>query len=278
VAAFVSRPASDKLSRKNFALFITRGVKLEQLTTHASSEDLAILRTFGEPLKVWGFRRGRRNDDTWNRLQPGHVALFYEKRAYRRYAPVLHKWIDHSDTALHVHEGKGYESVPLKFVVGKVSECFLSVNDYNDLLGYRPKYLPADPRVVDGDGAAAILSAITGCAIDDDEFSLIFNEEGQRKYRRHLAIERSPSNRKKVLDERGYICEACGFDFLSVYGTLIGKYAEVHHLRPLSLGKLSKPSLSDFAVLCASCHRAIHRPSPADPLSLARLKTFINKR
>jgi hypothetical protein len=88
----------------------------------------------------------------------------------------------------------------------------LSISDYNDLLGFKPKYLPADPRVVDGDGAATVLSAILGRDIDDDEFPLILDNEGQRKYRRHLAVERSASNRQKVLAAKGYVCEACGFN------------------------------------------------------------------
>ncbi len=40
----------------------------------------------------------------------------------------------------------------------------------------------------------------------------------------------------------------------------IGHYAEVHHLRPLSLGPQTLLTIADFAVLCANCHRAIHRP------------------
>ena len=59
----------------------------------------------------------------------------------------------------------------------------------------------------------------------------------------------------------------CGFDFEMVYGELGTGFAEVHHLRPL--GELCQPfstTLADLAVVCANCHRMIHRNNACRPL------------
>ena len=39
------------------------------------------------------------------------------------------------------------------------------------------------------------------------------NLEERKKYRRHRSIERNPNTSKEVKKVRGYVCEACGFDF-----------------------------------------------------------------
>lgn len=59
----------------------------------------------------------------------------------------------------------------------------------------------------------------------------------------------------------------CGFDFELVYGRIGHGFAEVHHLKPLS--ELSQPTsttLEDLAVVCANCHRMIHRSNSCLPL------------
>jgi hypothetical protein len=57
-------------------------------------------------------------------------------------------------------------------------------------------------------------------------------------------------------------CEVpgCGFDFEHIYGENGRGYAEVHHLQPLSNNEgLELTTLRDLAVVCANCHRMIHR-------------------
>jgi len=85
----------------------------------------------------------------------------------------------------------------------------------------------------------------------------------RRRYRMHRSIERNPSAGRQAKKIHGYICQACGFDFEAVYGELGEKYIEAHHLTPLA--ELPEDELvhldpkTDFAVLCANCHRMIHR-------------------
>ncbi|HEY3546072.1 MAG TPA: HNH endonuclease [Propionicimonas sp.] len=56
-------------------------------------------------------------------------------------------------------------------------------------------------------------------------------------------------------------CEVCGFDFEHRYGTRGEGYIEVHHRRPLHVSGEVRTRLGDLALLCANCHRMIHRHS-----------------
>jgi len=59
------------------------------------------------------------------------------------------------------------------------------------------------------------------------------------------------------------LCEACGFDPQIVYPALHGDICEIHHRKPLSEAVSSvATTLDDLAVLCPTCHRAIHRTTP----------------
>ena len=108
----------------------------------------------------------------------------------------------------------------------------------------------------------------------DEEF-----EEGKLLTRVHKYRERSPSltkkKKKKVLELTGKLeCEVCGFDFKEQYGDLGEGFAECHHTIPVSkLKKQQKTKLSDLSILCANCHRMIHRSKPM--LSIEQLKELL---
>lgn len=60
---------------------------------------------------------------------------------------------------------------------------------------------------------------------------------------------------------------ACGFDFEEAYGVLGREFIEVHHLEPMS--SREEPtitSLNELALVCANCHRMIHRGGRSRPL------------
>ncbi len=56
-------------------------------------------------------------------------------------------------------------------------------------------------------------------------------------------------------------CEVagCGFDFEQTYGRLGAGFVEVHHRRGLARSGPTKTKLADLAIVCANCHRMIHR-------------------
>ena len=74
------------------------------------------------------------------------------------------------------------------------------------------------------------------------------------------------SSDKKKQQASSLACEVCGFDFHATYGELGRDYAECHHTKPISTmqpGDTTK--LADLAIVCANCHRMLHRPNPNDP-------------
>jgi hypothetical protein len=89
--------------------------------------------------------------------------------------------------------------------------------------------------------------------------------EGKRLLKLHRVKERDPkavSDKKAaVLAEAGRLaCEACGFDFYAAYGARGKGFAECHHRRPISQSDGEyELKLADLAVVCANCHRMLHR-------------------
>ncbi|MCT4628296.1 HNH endonuclease [Winogradskyella sp.] len=86
--------------------------------------------------------------------------------------------------------------------------------------------------------------------------------EGGIKVRISKTIERSPKLRQEALNIHGYKCQVCNFDFELTYGDWGKEFAEVHHVKPLSELKGEKyetDPYKDLAVLCANCHRMLHR-------------------
>ncbi len=101
----------------------------------------------------------------------------------------------------------------------------------------------------------------------------------KKKYRLHFRIERNSSLSKKVKEAKGYVCEACNFDFRSKYGELGNKFIEAHHLTPISslgIGEFKLNIKNDFAVLCSNCHSMIHKLD--DPSNLNKLKTILQNK
>lgn len=92
--------------------------------------------------------------------------------------------------------------------------------------------------------------------------------EGEVLTRIHISRERSKkivkTKKSKVLNDTGKLeCEVCGFDFQEKYGVIGNGFAECHHVKPVSElqpGDITK--LGDLCILCANCHRMIHRSSP----------------
>ena len=110
--------------------------------------------------------------------------------------------------------------------------------------------------------------------LDDEEF-----QEGQLLTRLHLTRERNRAlverKREQVLAETGrLVCEACDFDFARVYGSLGKGFAECHHVVPLSeLPGIRTAHLTDLAIVCANCHRMLHRARPVR--TIRELRTVI---
>ncbi len=119
--------------------------------------------------------------------------------------------------------------------------------------------------------------------IEDDEISGVDSvREGQVLYKLHKVRERdkkiTAAKKKRVLKEKGELkCEACGFDFEKAYGELGKGYIECHHLVPLSNFESGKDTkLEDLALLCANCHRMIHKDLSISSIEAFKLKWNIS--
>jgi hypothetical protein len=95
--------------------------------------------------------------------------------------------------------------------------------------------------------------------------------EGSKKLRSHFRRERSHRLRHLKLEEflrqhGRYFCELCRDDGVSRYPEyLVNRIFEVHHRQPLSLADTPvRTTLDDLAVLCATCHRAVHATTDVD--------------
>ncbi len=92
--------------------------------------------------------------------------------------------------------------------------------------------------------------------------------EGRRIERLHRSRERSPQavsqakeNHASANDGR-LPCEICGFEFQEVYGERGKNFIEAHHKIPLGElkdGQITDTTFDDLALVCANCHRMLHR-------------------
>lgn len=91
--------------------------------------------------------------------------------------------------------------------------------------------------------------------------------EGKILYRLHRTRERNRSlvikKKKAVFQKYGFLeCEVCSFDFVKSYGEHGSDFIECHHRIPLCSVDSTRTKLRDLALVCANCHRMLHRGKP----------------
>jgi 5-methylcytosine-specific restriction protein A len=105
--------------------------------------------------------------------------------------------------------------------------------------------------------------------------------EGRVLSRLHSIRERSQIlvRKKKdlVMQRMGKLeCEVCQFSYPDKYGPLGDGFMECHHLVPISqLRPAQTTKLSDLALVCADCHRMLHRGRGG--MSLGGLRMMVQK-
>lgn len=110
--------------------------------------------------------------------------------------------------------------------------------------------------------AAAIKTGIA--AAGSEQLPEIEQElpEGRLLTALHVRRERNPKVRKMLLDSRrpaGFRCEICDLARPDLEESFQEAMYEAHHLVPLAEAGERKTKLADLAMLCACCHRLIHR-------------------
>ncbi|WP_020568824.1 HNH endonuclease [Neolewinella persica] len=103
--------------------------------------------------------------------------------------------------------------------------------------------------------------------------------EGGRKVFTSSRFERSLSAKNQAIKIHGVKCKGCGFDFEEVYGEWGAGFIEVHHLQSLASNEgkeVETDPETDLAVLCANCHRMVHRKKEVT-LTIEELKSKMKK-
>lgn len=119
----------------------------------------------------------------------------------------------------------------------------------------------------------------TGLDFTDGDIVIFAADEGDARVAEHVERERDPglvlTKKSHVLSTHGRLaCEVCEFDFAAVYGSRGVGFVECHHKTPLSaLPGSRRTTLDDLALLCANCHRMIHRSQPW--LEIEELREFV---
>lgn len=93
---------------------------------------------------------------------------------------------------------------------------------------------------------------------EDEEFA-----EGRVLTAVHTRRERRPEVRRRLIESRSaagaLTCDACGEGPRITDAMLAPSGFEAHHIVPLSTAGVRGTRLRDLALLCATCHRLIHR-------------------
>jgi len=100
--------------------------------------------------------------------------------------------------------------------------------------------------------------------LDEISQSAVGFSEGAPYYAKHLVRERSTTLIQLVKESakkaNAYFCSVCKTDFQETYGV---DYIECHHTVPVSTLALGdKTKIEDMVLLCANCHRAVHKRQP----------------
>jgi hypothetical protein len=131
---------------------------------------------------------------------------------------------------------------------------------------------------ITSESAALFDELLDGDVIVPDPEDLAPVHDGGRRDRMRSVLERNSLVRNRALRLHGCTCQVCGFDYGARYGEIGRGFAEVHHLALLasSRGRIKVDVATDVAVLCANCHRMIHKRKP-DPFTLDELRAQLRK-
>ena len=118
---------------------------------------------------------------------------------------------------------------------------------------------------------------------------------GETKIIKHIdkeieIIKTDPKLIRELKKNSDYTCQACGLKYEKIYGDYSKKkdFIEAHHIEPkfkvkeeAETNKKMSRSAKDFAMLCANCHRMIHRMMKKEEdrvISLNEFKERINSK
>lgn len=110
--------------------------------------------------------------------------------------------------------------------------------------------------------------------IENSDENLTFSE-GKLRLVSHYARERNPKvirlKKQKAIANNTLYCEICNFSFVGAYNI---EFIECHHRTPIAEIGETKTSLEDLALVCANCHRMLHKRMNGQFLSIQQLQVI----
>lgn len=107
----------------------------------------------------------------------------------------------------------------------------------------------------------------------DNSDTQILVSEGKLRLVTHFARERvwAIVKRKKEIAIQNDLlfCEVCSFSFIDTFGI---DFIECHHKTPLSESGITVTTLDDLVLVCANCHRMLHKKFDGNFLTIKELK------
>ncbi|OBZ10928.1 EVE domain-containing protein [Bacillus sp. FJAT-26390] len=191
-----------------------------------------------------------------------------------------HRWLDKSILGENADYSKGWFSMGILHHLGLVDahKGFFSETDISSAVDHLSTGTGRSIHIVI---IASLLRYSENLYQEDTDFST--DEEGEEYpegkvyYRLHRMRERKPRVVKQAkalfLKKHGRLyCEVCEFDFTAVYGDRGKDFIEGHHKKMVSEMKAGETTkVEDLALLCANCHRMIHKKPLATVEQLAEI-------
>lgn len=108
--------------------------------------------------------------------------------------------------------------------------------------------------------------------IDNSDISISVTE-GKLRLVTHYARERDrniiKTKKNQAIQNETLKCEICDFSFIDKFGV---EFIECHHKTPISQSGVTETTLEDLGLVCANCHRILHRQFSGNFLSMEELK------
>lgn len=124
------------------------------------------------------------------------------------------------------------------------------------------------PREINKGTLDALYALATRHVYEEDSGRETVFPEGREVERQHNERERHPAVIRLAKERFKYkhgrlFCQICAFDFCKEYGSIGYDYIEAHHTAPLADSRgAQKTRIADIAMVCANCHRMLHRRRP----------------
>lgn len=281
------QPAGNEYSERNFRNTVEKKIHISKFRNLLSDREYQELyRVHPEKnYTVWGISGSKVNSGKWARIQPGDTVLFYNQGIFHTSAIVLYKIWNHDLAMEFWGQDENGETWPHIYFIGHVKSIDIDWNILKSTLGYKPKFLMRGFLILDLDKSQIVLERF----LDDDiqrvedrigEESTSMTYKEKKQYVEHFQLEgRNQSASKAAKRYHGLSCQACGFTYSDMYGELGEGYIEAHHIEPISELPIDhwvrNDPRRDFAVLCANCHRMIHRKGA--PKDVEGLRNLIGK-